>query len=359
MQEAFAKIAIYFTKCQYYQVPEGLKLNFLLYHLAKILKSSSFFKTLTIIFIFDTLFIFPLNANESKRLCNIPSKSQISLPDCEQKAIESTLILLDGDNTELITVDEYVARVLACEIPYTFHSEALKAQAIAARTYLYYHITNGTHSHKNSDVCTDFHHCCGYTSPETLEAKYGKEYSDKAMEVFRNAARLTSGEFLLYNGKYLLALWHASSDGKTEDSSAVWGGTYPYLVSVSSPEIAENYVVSFTFQNAIKLLAADGYIVSNNNLKTLYSERTPSGRCGSVSFGKTTIKGTEIRTIFGLKSTDFTVWSWGGRLYFFVKGYGHGVGMSQEGAQKMAVMGYNCHEILSHYYEGCTFKKYN
>lgn len=269
-----------------------------------------------------------------------------ALPVCEPVA--PTVMLLDGDTERPITVEEYVAGVVAHEVPYTFHPEAIKAQAVAARTYLYYCLENGSHPHKNADVCTDAAHCVGYVTETELAARYGTDAAVKYMEAARAAAYATEGEILTYDGGPLLSVWHSSSSGRTEDCAAVWMQSLPYLVSVDTPEEAAAQTVSFTQNEITRRLMAAGY--KYNGSLTVMQTATDTGRCATLTLGNITLDGGEARRIFGLRSTDLRAFTLGGRVYFSTQGYGHGVGMSQYGADAMARSGADYKEILVHYY---------
>ncbi len=265
--------------------------------------------------------------------------------------IEPTLIIENNDTLDQVTVEEYVARVVAHEVPYTYDEEALKAQAVAARTYLYYCLETGSHPHESrADVCTDITHCCGYITESELAERYGESYAKAAFEASRAAALATEGEVVTYNGKSILAVWHASSGGYTENSGEVWLSQLPYLCAVPSFENAPDYTVSFTLDEVTKTLRANGY--AYNKSTALRITRTKSGRCRELTIGNVTLSSAAARSIFSLRSTDFTAWISNGRLYFRTHGYGHGVGMSQNGAEAMAKTGKSYREILTHYYTG-------
>ncbi len=248
-----------------------------------------------------------------------------------------------------MSVEDYVAGVVAGEVPYTFESEAMKAQAVAARTYLYYRLENGT-PHEDADICADPSHCCAFMSEDELVRRFGEEYASRTVEKAKSAANATSGEILIYNGSPIQAVWHSSSDGYTEDSGNVWLASLPYLSSVPSPERAETYVVSFTLTEVKSRLRGAGYRYDGTTDLMQYNNET--GRCDALCFGNAEISGNTARKLFGLKSTDFTASYHGGRLSFLVKGYGHGVGMSQHGANVLAKSGSSYEEILAHYYNG-------
>lgn len=273
--------------------------------------------------------------------------ASIQAPTCQP--VEPAIRVAVRETVEIMTVEEYVAGVVAGEIPYTFESEAMKAQAVAARTYLYYRLQNGV-PHKNADICTDPSHCCAFMSKDELVSRYGEEYAHRTMEKARNAAESTCGEILTYEGNTIQAVWHSSSDGYTEDSGNVWLTSLPYLASVSTPERAEAYAVSFTLAEVKSRLRSSGYKYDGKTNLMQYNNET--GRCDALCFGNAEISGSAARTLFDLKSTDFTASYYNGRLIFLVKGYGHGVGMSQYGANVMAKDGSSYGDILAHYYKG-------
>ena len=264
--------------------------------------------------------------------------------------------LSDSDGISTVTVEEYVAGVVANEVPHTFEKEAMKAQAVAARTYLYYCLLNNSHPHKDADVCTDTAHCCGYITESGLSERYGEKYAADAIKAAKEAAYSTEGEVMLYGGEPILALWHSSSADATEDCAAVFMSPLPYLVSVPSPEAAKGSVVSYSIGEVKARFAAAG--LDHNGKLTVSRTETESGRCASLTVGNVTVSGTEARRIFGLRSTDFGVYTFGTRIYFLVNGYGHGVGLSQYGANAMAKGGATYGDILTHYYKGAALGKY-
>lgn len=281
--------------------------------------------------------VLPLSKNAASDIC---------------EPIVPTVILLSNGISAPITVEEYVAGVVAHEMPYTFSEEALKAQAVAARTYLYYCLLNDYHSHESADVCTDITHCSGYITESQLADRFGATHAKKAIDAARNAAYSTVGEILVYDNAPILALWHSSSHGYTEDCSAVFGEALPYLISVTTAEVADTHIVSFSVEDIKARLKTAGYKYDGaSNVSVTHNS---TGRCATFKLGNTTLDGRTARTVFGLRSTDFTAQFMGGRLYFFVSGYGHGVGMSQYGADFMAQNGTGYKEILTHYYSGAV-----
>ena len=240
-----------------------------------------------------------------------------------------------------MTLDDYVFGVLLGELPYTFDADTFAAQAVAARTYCLYCID------KKMSIY------CAYDTPENLAARYGEEYAAASVTTATEALEATQDVIITYNGEPISALWHSNSSGKTENSINVWGGEYDYLVPVATYEDG-GYLYSkaeFSIYELSDLLFRAGY--NYNMKKTIFMTKNSSGRCGELTIGNVSLSGCEVRTIFGLKSTDFDVYFDNDRLVFEVSGYGHGVGMSQYGAEWLASRGYDWQEILLHYYPGC------
>lgn len=256
-----------------------------------------------------------------------------------------------------MAAEEYIFHVVAGEMPVSYEPEALKAQAVAARTYLYYKIAIGG-CKNGGDICTDSRHCQAFRDDERLKADWGGRYEENAQKI-RDAVQATKGEVILYNGKPVCALYHSSSLGTTEDCSAVFGTELPYLVRVSSPDrndVNELYrTVSFTEKEFTGKLADAGIRVSS--CRVTVTGKTDAGRVAAVSVDGKTIPGTVLRKALGLRSTDFTVTFTDASVTFATRGFGHGVGMSQLGARCMAEDGLTYREILTHYYSGTTVER--
>ncbi len=252
-----------------------------------------------------------------------------------------------------MALDDYITCVVAAEMPYSFNSEALKAQAVAARSYCMYKIENGS-GHEDGDVCTSYSHCAAFVTEETLNKKYGSAITKKILQKVGAAVKATSGEIITYEGKPALALFHSRSWQKTESSENVWGGKLPYLVSVSTPEADSISTVTVTDKELKKCFASDSAIkvsVSDSNGNIL-SEMNDSGRQAFLYCNGSRIKAKTLRSLLGLRSCSFEFERVGDDWVFTVHGYGHGVGMSQYGANEMAKQGSTYSDILTHYYSG-------
>ena len=269
--------------------------------------------------------------------------------------------LLRGDAVETLSMAEYLPGVVAGEMPASFEPDALRAQAVAARSYALARMLTPPGAHPQCALC-DSPGCCEvYHTAEERRGRWGEQY-DLWESRIEEAVRDTDGMYLVYDGEPVTACFHASSAGYTESGAAVWGGDVPYLVSVSSPETAAdvpNFVTTAEFSpesfRDIFLAAYPDADLSAQPPEWV-GERTvdPSGRVSSVRIGNLSVPGTKMRSIFSLRSANFTL-AWTGRSFLFtVSGSGHGAGMSQYGANVMAKNGAAWQDILAHYYPGTS-----
>lgn len=236
--------------------------------------------------------------------------------------------------------------------------EALKAQAVVARTYTIYQTIHNSAKHENADICDNYACCQAWISKEERFAKWEAGEAENNWNKIVEAINSTSGKIITYNGEPINAFFHSNSGGITESSMNIWGEIdYPYLKSVET--VGEdgytqyNSQVKFTKQdllNKIKEKYHDCEIDFSVRDCIKILEYTTSGRVKTIKFGNREIAGTEARTILGLKSTNFTFSIDGDIVTFSVIGYGHGVGMSQTGADALAKSGLNYEEIIKHFY---------
>ena len=268
------------------------------------------------------------------------------------------LRVLTGETVAEMDLGTYLVGVVRAEMPASFELEALKAQTVAARTYTLYQIAGGSH-HENADICTD-HTCCqAYLTEEAARANWGDQ-ADVWEDKVERAVKETDGEVILYGGQPILAVFHSASAGLTRAAGEVWMEDLPYLQAVSSPEEEEaipNYYSRVTFTAAEfreKFLAVHPEADFSGEVSTwLTGAVTDSaGSVSTVNVGGVSMKGSQVRSVLGLRSACFTWETEGDRITFYVTGYGHGVGMSQYGANAMAKNGADHREILAHYYTG-------
>ena len=296
----------------------------------------------------------------------VPSAAESTAPEADsapaplaasagEPAPDSITVLTDGG---AVTMDmqEYLVGVVAAEMPASFQEEALKAQAVAARTYAMYCALGQKHG--EAQVCTDYTCCQAWQSEEALRQKWGGDY-DACSQKIRAAVEATAGQYLSYEGQPVFAAFHSSSAGATEDCGQVWNPS-PYLVSVSSPETAEDVPNFVSTVDCTPLDFRDTLLYAHPEADFTGEESgwigevrlDGSGRVASAVLGGVSMKGTELRQLFGLRSTAFCLEYTGESFRFTVTGYGHGVGMSQYGANVMAREGGTYTGILAHYYPG-------
>jgi len=275
----------------------------------------------------------------------------------------SDILVYDQDAKEVISLpmDEYLVSVVAAEMPASFEVEALKAQAVSARTYTIYKSQHSgcTDCDEKADVCTDSSHCQAYVSVEEMKKNWGEEFGEKYLKI-KSAVDSTSGEIIVYAGKPIEVFYHASSGGRTENSGNVFSAQRPYLVSVESEgeETSSNYFSEeiFEFDAFIKILSGErpSFSLEIEDLDSRINDpiRFDTGRVDTVKIGNTVFTGKQIRKAFGLNSTNFEIELKDNQVVFKCIGFGHGVGMSQTGANAMAKSGADYNEILKHYFIG-------
>ena len=268
--------------------------------------------------------------------------------------------LPDEDRVEEMELESYVCGVVAAETPARYHIEALKTQAVAARTRAVWQMQNGGCSrHAGAQICADSAHCQGYAGARRCREMWGEEYEAYRDRIL-SAVSATRDELLTYGGKPITVMYHAISGGVTEAAQTVFSQGLPYLVSVPSEgeEQAQGYMTDtrFTFSEAAKLIdkAFPKLDVSAEDVRRTLAigTYTPTGRVSTVLLCDQEMKATELRRALGLRSTWFTLSADESGVTFHQRGYGHGVGMSQAGANSMAAGGATYQEILAHYYTG-------
>ncbi|HOK48652.1 MAG TPA: stage II sporulation protein D [Sedimentibacter sp.] len=262
----------------------------------------------------------------------------------------------------VIDFEEYLKGVVASEMPVEFDIEALKAQAVAARTYLLYRLKkypDGQAEHPKAAVCTGVH-CQAWNSKDDLIASHYQGWYDENWDKIESAVESTRGQILTYEGKIIEPLYHSTSGGRTENSEDVFSLAVPYLRSVESPYEGDSpklngsvKISTSEFIEKIESVYGDMDIREDNlEEKILLGEVSEGGRIKTIIIDDKEISGREIRSLFNLNSTNFSFIQNGNEIEILTTGYGHGVGMSQWGADGMAKEGYNYQEILKHYYTG-------
>ena len=264
---------------------------------------------------------------------------------------------------QTMTMAEYLPGVVRGEMLPTFDSEALKAQAVAERTYICYQMEQGGKAaHPDADVCDNAGCCSAYLSEEAARQKWGNSF-DSYEEKISAAVTDTDGTVMLYAGDPIMAVFHSSSAGRTAACDDVWSAELPYLVSVESPETADSVpdsysVRTFSRDEFRRIFTAAHPDADFSGAWIADRRENSSGRVESITVGGVNVAGSEIRNLYGLRSACFTAETADDAVTFHVTGYGHGVGMSQYGAQELAKEGKNWQEILQWYYTDITVGGY-
>lgn len=279
----------------------------------------------------------------------------VSKAELSDSKVKVKVFIKDTGEVKEMTLHDYVICAVAGEMPATFELEALKAQAVAARTFTVKHLSSSCASNRNANVCTYYGCCQAYVSNEQMKKNWGNSYEEK-YEKIKRAVEETDGLCMYYNNEPITVFYFSTSNGHTDACQDVFVKTLPYYKSVESPgeETAPRYYsyVKITYESFLqKLKESYGINITKEALISDTSQTfTEGGRTATISFGEKSIKGTSFRTAFGLRSADFHITYNENEILIEVYGNGHGCGMSQLGAEYMAEKGSNHLEILSHYY---------
>lgn len=271
--------------------------------------------------------------------------------EAETEHYSHPMLLRNEDgNTVPMNMEDYLVGVVLAEMPASFESEALKAQAVAARTFTgKAYLTGGKHG--DGSVCTDPRCCQAYRTEADYLLKGGTE---ERLNKVREAVRETAGWVIQYDGALIEATYYACSGGRSESAVEVWGSDYPYLRSVESPgeEEAAHYEDVFSFSYEELADALERPVLDGTEEWIGEITYTSGGGVESIRLGETLYTGTQIRKLLNLPSTAFSIVPTEDGVQIHTSGYGHRVGMSQYGANAMAERGCGWQEILRHYYPG-------
>lgn len=288
-----------------------------------------------------------VNRPNSNNTGNNNSNSNNTVNNTNSSKIIS--VKLSSGSVIKVGLEDYVIGVVGAEMPASFNSEALKAQAVAARTYALKKTANGaTISATTSDQV--------YKTDAELKQMWGSSFNTYYTKV-KNAVLATSGETMTYGGQYIDAVYFSTSNGMTEDAVNVWGNSVPYLKPVSSPWDTNVNGFSQTKSIPMSVISQKLGVNLTSVSQITINSRTSGNRVNSITIAGKNLTGVKVRSLLGLRSSDFSVSQSGNSIIFTTKGYGHGVGMSQYGANGMANAGYNYRQILTHYYTGISIVK--
>ena len=269
---------------------------------------------------------------------------------------------LEKEKIENVSFSDYVKGAIASEMGADFEFEALVAQGVAALSCGIYQ--KEAHFSADYDFSAAPGKKLGYITEEKAKEIYGKNFDEK-WEIITKAAEKAMEFVLTYDGKAALAVYHAISSGKTESSENAWGGKIPYLVSVESPgDILSPYYETkevFSKKEVLEILNKNGAKLSGEYPKQWFEGAvlTEGGYVDYIQIGAATFSGEKLRSSFSLRSSAFKTEYKDGEFIFTVWGYGHGVGLSQVGANQMAKDGADFEEILSHYYPGTKLMNFD
>lgn len=269
------------------------------------------------------------------------------------------VLMTENNQVVEMSLSNYLKGVLVGEVPVAYELEALKAQAVVARTYTMYKLKNAENKHEyGADMCDDINCCQAYKTKEYAFTCWEDEVEKEKWNKFEEAVNSTSGEVILFNGELINAFFHAHSGGKTENVKYLWSKTeIPYLVSVDGNE-SNTYQDNKSFSKQVfKNLINSKVPNYDENSKILIKDYTGSGRVNNLIIDEVEIEATTLRSLIGIRSTNFRIEESGDTITFYTVGYGHGIGMSQEGANQMAIDGKNYRDIIKHYYTGVEISK--
>lgn len=283
------------------------------------------------------LFLVPFTLKSNKRTPSIEPTESTSCP-----------LFIKANNTD-VPVEDYLIGVIAGEMPASFHMEALKAQAIASRTY----VLKQTDYGKKPILTTTAHQV--YNDQQLREEKWKTTFAENE-EKITEAVKQTANQILTYNDELITAMFHASSYQYTESAENYSGNPIPYLTATTSPEQLNQEQTTYTFAEVNKKLKQN---FSKFQLQNAKLQRNDTNRIEQITINKKTWSGREMRTLLNLRSTNFTWEPTAAGITIKTYGYGHGVGMSQYGANAMAQGGITAENILSHYYPSTTLKSIN
>lgn len=307
---------------------------------------------------------------------NVPSEpieeqhDNLTLFEVSAQPMRTQLLMYDHVSENLIEIDieEYVIGVVAAEMPASFHFEALKAQAVAARTFAVYNMRSlggdGCGNSPKADVCSLFAHCQAWIDVARMKQKWGNDF-DMYFEKVSDAVNATEGQIMIYRDQPIEVLFHSTSNGFTEDAGEVFLRSLPYYQVVesrgeeNSPRFRDTVIVDF--EEFIRVFNRS-YPRSGLNQRNVASSirilgHTRGGRVDRLRVGRIELDGVDFRRLFGLNSADFSFRFENGNVLIDTVGFGHGVGMSQVGANYMALNGYDHIEILKHYYVGVEIEE--
>ena len=310
------------------------------------------------LFIAIIMLIAPLWAIEQPQSVSAAAPVVSATDKTEKKTGADTFKVLTDGKTEEFSRADYIFGVVAAEMPALYHEEALKAQAVAAYTFAV--IKKEQNTALEYDITSDHTVDQSFITEQKAREKWG-DNAEEYIAKIKKAVAETEGELICYKGEPITAFYHAISGGKTEDPKNVWGKALPYLKPTLSTgdTLAKNYIteVIFTAEELAEKLS--GEVKLSGEPEKFFGDfkTTESGTVSEIKVCSEKISGFKIQSLLCLRSANFEVKYADEKFIFTVKGAGHGVGMSQNGANFMANQGSSYKEILTYYYNGCSVEK--
>lgn len=289
----------------------------------------------------------PFGIQDEKAVTPTEKQEEASI-DMDENTLEVSIERAESEEVEKVPLEQYVISVVASEMPADFNEEALKAQSVAARTYIIQHLNQ---QDDPEAIITDSTEHQVYKNEVELQEQWGEDFGWR-MDKIKSAVLATEGEVITYNDEPITPTFFSMSNGYTEDAEAYWGNELPYLKSVESkweselPNFQEQEIFSYDeLSEKLDIPIQVGQKVD------LSMSRTNSNRVAELKIDEQTFSGKDIREKLALRSSDFSIKQQNNHFVFTTKGYGHGVGMSQYGANGMAEDGKTYKNILNHYYQ--------
>ncbi len=283
------------------------------------------------------------------------------------EAMDFTIYYQTNGSKDKLSFDEYLLGVVAANMPAGYHMEALKAQSVIARTYALYNISLLTKTDKSKSTFTTSELGLSYISLNSLEQFWGVEDYNEYFTKLENAVYSTRGKVLVYNHDLILPVFFDTGSGYTRNASEAWGIDIPYLASVTSKQdvTSTNYlkIVEYDISELITLIKnyyTDLKLTENKFFEEVsVTERDSTDYVLKIDLGNITVSGEEFAKVIGLPSNHFYIEEYEGKVRIICNGAGHGVGLSQYGANAMAEEGSSYKDILEHYYTGIEFADIN
>ncbi len=297
-------------------------------------------------------------SSQSQSGSDSPEESQSSTPPQTLQTLSDSIVLYDISTGENITVSylDYMIGAVAAEMPADFEEEAMKAQALASLSYALYYRENFPAQSLTCDTANNK----GYMDRDAMSDFWGMRYMEYYLKI-SGACNEVLNEAILYDGRPIAAAYHASSAVATAASEQVWTQSLPYLRSVATVEAYNITTSAFTVEEAISIIVTDNDSAAfPNDISTLFSDiyYFENGYIDTVNIAGKLYTGEQFRTLFSLRSSACEIQFENDTFTFETIGYGHGVGLSQEGAQTLAENGYDYRYILQYYYTDVTIDDY-